>query len=1191
MQNKFFVMGKIKKNLKHIKIDSILLALIFFSIFVTCFSFACRASLAFNPPEFVKSVPDIFAEDFFGPITEITIDNNDNIYISDFENNRVVKFNSDGTFLDQWGEYGSGEGEFNYPDDIVTDSSGNIYVSDLENDRIQKFDSSGSFISTWGSSGNGDGEFGQISGIAEDSDGNIYVSDLENNKIQKFDSDGNFIDSWGEYGAGNGDFDQPRNIFISGENVYVADYANNRVQKFDLEGSYISSIGSAGSGDGEFFGPTWICVDAEGNLYVSNDTDVRIQKFDSSGNFVDSWNSGSSPRGIAVDSDSNIYVTDSQDLIIRKYESNGDFLENWKTWGGENGQFNGPIGVETDSENNIFVVDSGNNRIQKFDSDGNFVSKFGTEGTEDGQFRHPWDIIIDGDDNLYVFDTNNSRIQKFDSDGNFLAKWGSAGSGDGQFEGAVYGMDLGFDGNIYVGDAPNSRIQIFDCDGNFISKIEFEDGSEEGQISGIGGIAVDPVGNIYVSDIDNARVQKFDQEGNFLLKWGVIGSGDGQFGQPRDIYVDNDGYVYVTDDDLSRIQVFDQNGNYLTKWGNGEEGGTENYMQTPYGIAISSDGAYAYVTDQGTNRLKIFNFNQQNEEDNDEENSLPKPEIKDIKEITKDSIKFEIQVDSSYASQELDFEIKLKNKDEDNTDIKDRTGSVDENGKITLAVDDLDPGTDYNISVRFSLKDQNNYSEYSDTEKIQTQRDIKNDDKCQIGSFSGKKTVQGVSLSWKKICSEINGILIERKINNGGFRQITSLDDNETSYEDKMMLVEGEYVYRIRGYAGNGYTDYSEEVSVKIFQSISDDETSGAFNKLQGEYNQGETKLESRVDNGTGKESSDISSNNYPGSVNNKDGKSGILAVLRNYMEKFKKELATVAFVGLAAGIAVAASPTGIPFLPSSPNPIGQRIFAIIGMLSNRKKEQTDWGVVFDHETKMPIGGAIVSLINELGHVVDTVVSDSQGRYGFLPNSGSYVIQVHKADYSLVGDKNVDSLYGDVYVGQKLNLAQNQIEKINISLRNDKVDWRDFAERKIASLDSLFSVIKRDFSIILFYGGFVISFGVSLMFPGVINTIVLFIYIFLTIFQLFMRKKSFGTINHAQTGKPVPFAIVALYGEDNPERRIKFAVTDVLGRYYLLADNGRYLAKISGNLLEGDRFEKNIHVNIEEGILRMDAEV
>ncbi len=54
------------------------------------------------------------------------------------------------------------------------------------NNRVQKFDSNGSFITKWGSEGSKDGQFDGPKGIAVDSHGNVYVTDEGNTRIELF---------------------------------------------------------------------------------------------------------------------------------------------------------------------------------------------------------------------------------------------------------------------------------------------------------------------------------------------------------------------------------------------------------------------------------------------------------------------------------------------------------------------------------------------------------------------------------------------------------------------------------------------------------------------------------------------------------------------------------------------------------------------------------------------------------------------------------------------------------------------------------------------------------------------------------------------------------------------------------------------------------------------------------------------
>ena len=216
---------------------------------------------------------------FSGPY-DLAIDSSGNVYATDYFNNRVQKFDSNGTFITKWGSNGSGDGEFISPYGIAIDSSGNVYVADNGNSRVQKFTSTGTFITKWGSNGSGDGEFWGASEITVDLSGNVYVADESNNRIQKFDSNGTFITKWGSNGSGNGQFFYPKGVTVdSSGNVYVADSSNNRVQKFDSNGTYIIKWGSNGSGNGQFGSIQGIAIDLSGNTYVEDTGNNRVQKF------------------------------------------------------------------------------------------------------------------------------------------------------------------------------------------------------------------------------------------------------------------------------------------------------------------------------------------------------------------------------------------------------------------------------------------------------------------------------------------------------------------------------------------------------------------------------------------------------------------------------------------------------------------------------------------------------------------------------------------------------------------------------------------------------------------------------------------------------------------------------------------------------------------------------------------------
>lgn len=121
------------------------------------------------------------------------ISTGDFVFVPDYENHRIQKFTSDGTFVKSWGTKGTEVGQLNKPHSMVFDSEGNLYVTDMNNYRIQKFDNNGTFLAMWGSQGTGDSQFLHPHGIGIDSSDNVFVTDAELLNVQKFTSDGKFV--------------------------------------------------------------------------------------------------------------------------------------------------------------------------------------------------------------------------------------------------------------------------------------------------------------------------------------------------------------------------------------------------------------------------------------------------------------------------------------------------------------------------------------------------------------------------------------------------------------------------------------------------------------------------------------------------------------------------------------------------------------------------------------------------------------------------------------------------------------------------------------------------------------------------------------------------------------------------------------------------------------------------------------
>ncbi|MCH2460197.1 MAG: peptidyl-alpha-hydroxyglycine alpha-amidating lyase family protein [Gemmatimonadetes bacterium] len=119
---------------------------------------------------------------------------------------------------------GDGPDQFSSPSDVVVGRNGDIFVIDGHgegtNERVMKFDSDGNFIMQWGSPGNGPcgvHEFSSLHAIDIDSQGRLFIGDRDNNRIQIYDQDGNYLDCWYQ-------FSRPAGIYIDADdNMFVTD--------------------------------------------------------------------------------------------------------------------------------------------------------------------------------------------------------------------------------------------------------------------------------------------------------------------------------------------------------------------------------------------------------------------------------------------------------------------------------------------------------------------------------------------------------------------------------------------------------------------------------------------------------------------------------------------------------------------------------------------------------------------------------------------------------------------------------------------------------------------------------------------------------------------------------------------------------------------------------------------------------
>jgi DNA-binding beta-propeller fold protein YncE len=156
------------------------------------------------------------------------------LLVADTGRHQVIILSPTGALLARLGSRGTALGQFNFPTNVAVDHQGRIYVSDSLNFRVQQFGPDFAAKRQIGRKGDLPGYFGQPKGVTVDSEDHVYVIDAHFEAVQIFDSEGTLMLDFGSEGRGPGEFWLPAGIFIDTHNrIWIADSYNRRVQVFD----------------------------------------------------------------------------------------------------------------------------------------------------------------------------------------------------------------------------------------------------------------------------------------------------------------------------------------------------------------------------------------------------------------------------------------------------------------------------------------------------------------------------------------------------------------------------------------------------------------------------------------------------------------------------------------------------------------------------------------------------------------------------------------------------------------------------------------------------------------------------------------------------------------------------------------------------------------------------------------------
>lgn len=314
--------------------------------------------------EVTRVIKSLGEHGFMKQPKDLFIDNEDNIYIADTENNRILKLNTRGEVLNVFTQ---AEGiPFNKPQGVFVDEKGNIWIGDTGNQRIATLYPDGSdrkmYYKPESALLNNDYMRENFtfdpSKICVSPVGYIYV--LKGTTLMVIDEHNNFR---GFIGASQVNFSLTRALI----RIFGTQTQKDRTLKPEPDAYTNFDIGK----DGMIYGVVVSSKNGEQikklnsigqNTYPSAPYDIYGEYSYDSGTRM-----GPSFVDIAVHDNGIITVVERNKCMIYQYDQEGNLLTAFGGKGNVKGTFQTPSAIDVDSEGNIYLLDSSTGILQVFE--------------------------------------------------------------------------------------------------------------------------------------------------------------------------------------------------------------------------------------------------------------------------------------------------------------------------------------------------------------------------------------------------------------------------------------------------------------------------------------------------------------------------------------------------------------------------------------------------------------------------------------------------------------------------------------------------------------------------------------------------------------------------------------------------------------------------------------------------------
>lgn len=227
----------------------------------------------------------------------VAVDPAGELFVVDTFEQRVQKFDtskscpSEGNCAAWMLQFGSREpagptsSGFGYPR-TLTFGDGDVWVGD-NNNAVLAWTANGTFVHRFGSQGSALGQFkGGVQGILVPGDGRIYTTDIGNCRLQVFDEATAMSQSFpqpltamGSCGTGANQMSAPRGVEVDGNTAYVVETGTSRISVWNLTAKTSTTVRPACGGTGlkQPWGITW--DPARTWLYIGDLGNARIVRW------------------------------------------------------------------------------------------------------------------------------------------------------------------------------------------------------------------------------------------------------------------------------------------------------------------------------------------------------------------------------------------------------------------------------------------------------------------------------------------------------------------------------------------------------------------------------------------------------------------------------------------------------------------------------------------------------------------------------------------------------------------------------------------------------------------------------------------------------------------------------------------------------------------------------------------------